>query len=94
MDLRGRRHSGSKKEEKKDRFFAILFNAREAGAISSLTGIHSNWNSFTAGWSVKHNSVENMLVDNNKVKPLPLLCPGSFAPRYLPKRDENICTCA
>ena len=94
MDLRGRRHSGSKKEEKKDTFFAILFNAREAGAISSLTGIHSNWNSFTAGWSVKHNSVENMLVDNNKVKPLPLLWPGSFAPRDLPKRDENICTCA
>ena len=93
MDLRCRRHSWSKEEEK-DAFFAILFDAREAGIMSSLTGIHSNWNSFTAGWSVKYNSIENMLVDPNKVKSLPLLCPGSSAPRYLPKRDENIRTCA
>ena len=69
MDLRCRRHSWSKEEEK-DAFFAILFDAREAGTISSLTGIHSNWNSFTAGWSVKYNSIENMLVDPNKVKSL------------------------
>ena len=41
------------KEEKKDAFFAILFDARATGNISSLTGIHSIWNSFTAGWSVK-----------------------------------------
>ena len=82
-----------RKEEKKERFFAILFKTRDTGKFSSLTGIGSNWNSFTTGWSVNYNSIGN-LVDYNKVNPLPLLCPLSSVPRYSPKRNKNRCTCA
>ena len=50
LNLRGRWHSWSSKEEKKGKCFAILFDTRNTGTISSSTGIKIMELSFTEGW--------------------------------------------